>query len=229
MSKPATEPQKDVDAFLNGLPDWTSETRSIEQKKPPEIVLLPDPKGNKVPNKVTMSQNSTNDCAFHEIPVPVVAKDDIWPGVLLSGNSIRSGAPAPVPVRGRPPITVSIDVHIANPTRTVEDPNSATVAKAVGDLIREADSRIGSDKLDLIPAQVECKCSEAYSLEQSLIHVGISASCAGDFASLSGAFDYSKNQEHRSVIGLMIQKLFTVSISDDLFDQPSEFSDPRRR
>jgi thiol-activated cytolysin len=123
----------------------------------------------------------------------------------------------------RSPLSLSIDLALENPSRRVEDPNSASLQDAIASLQREADTRLGN--LDVIPAQISFQAKEAYSFEQAMLDAGISVKYSAVLASgsVGASLRQSSQSQSKTVIVKLFQPMYTISFADDALAAPADF------
>lgn len=223
-----------VNGFFSGLPTW----RQFDPLPPGLAEPEDDPNGE---NQFNVSNTSfpidffdagadgndyactrTEQAASRVLDVLVPFGSNapvLWLGGLIQGNSYTSdlGTLLEAPIRERAPLRISIDLSTADNTRIVANPSLTTVQAAIGDLIETAQNAGVS-----AGSSASFRQTEAYSLEQSSLALGLSASF------LRADFDIdiaSRNSVGRhSRMAFLRQRLFTISI--ELPSQPGDlFSD----
>ena len=130
----------------------------------------------------------------------------LWVGSLLQGDGYIGGigSLAELPIRQREPVALSIDLLTGANNQVVENPTSATVSSAIGQLINDA-----QDAGHQSGSNIFFTKETAYSLEQASLKMGVSASYMGGSAKASLAAKIS--EEKRSVTAYFVQRMFTVS------------------
>lgn len=121
----------------------------------------------------------------------------LYPGALVSGQTLHRGAPTPIALPRRP-ITVSIWPHPGGPggsSRRVEHPSASAVNDAVGDLLRTA----GPTSV----ATVNFRRNDAHNSEQVAIASGLAASYMG--ASIGSTASRNESLEMNTVVGVYDQ------------------------
>lgn len=207
-----------VNEYLGTLPSWSTFSP-----------LLPDT--NDIVSPATASLESVDgtiyDCtvspySITQTPEKIVTLDPdvnvLWLGALLQGNGYRDGigSLSEWSVRERAPLRVTIDLLSASNSRTVEDPNLASVNQAVGELVAAAQAsshRPGSS--------VSFSQETTHSLNQASISLGISYRFVGSGikAGLSAAASHRASET--TVTAYFVQRMFTASVV--LPSEPSEF------
>jgi hypothetical protein len=156
-----------------------------------------------------------------------------WPGALIQGETVQDGTLSPIPLP-RSPITISIDLALASPTRRIEQPSGASVQQAIAELQRAADEQLGG--LDLIPARLSFNSETAHDLRQMMISAGVSASfsapleAVGIPGSAGGGFEVDASTgttfEKHSIYVKLYQPMYTISFADEEMLNPGDFLDP---
>ncbi|HUX85876.1 MAG TPA: thiol-activated cytolysin family protein, partial [Chloroflexota bacterium] len=145
----------------------------------------------------------------------------LWPGAVIQGQDIASGNLLVLPL-ARAPITLSINLAISDPTITVDDPYSGSVQEAISTLQRAADQRLGG--IDVVPATMSYVREEAYSFNQAMLSIGISANYAAPFAGagLDTSFSRERQVGAHTIIVKFYQPMYTIQIDDDRVATPSD-------
>ena len=151
--------------YIDALPAWqTPVTQSTDPRSPEDLT------------GVFAEAGTTYDCTveekniqedFESIIFAGINSDVLYPGSLIQGKGVPTGQFDAVRL-DRSPITLTIDLNIAEPSIVVENPSPANMRTAIAELIRRVEV---SD----IPAQVSFDRTEAHSFEQSMTSIGISA------------------------------------------------------
>lgn len=131
----------------------------------------------------------------------------LWLGGLLQGRGYADGLGSlrELPIRKRAPLTIYTDLLGAKVSRTVTDPDAASVQQAIADLVQQAtDARLP------VPARVSYSETQEHSSTQALLHLGFSAKYLG--ASASAKLDVTRNAQENTLLASFVQRLFTVSI-----------------
>lgn len=140
----------------------------------------------------------------------------LWVGSLLQGKHYVDGVGslAELPIRERAPITLFVDKLADDISRTVENPNAATVQQAISGLVNALDNTGGN-----VSSSIYYTVTTAYSAEQTAMHLGISARYGG-FALDTSFSSELKANEHR-VNAHFVQELFTIAVVSP--QTPGEF------
>lgn len=146
--------------------------------------------------KISLSEN------FNEVVVFTPNADVVWPGALVQGNTIQGGTPALIPA-ARTPATISIDLPVTDNSRTVTNPTFGTVSSAINDLIIK-----NSIKSLSTPARIFYYEKEAYSREQGMLKIGVSARWLT--GSLRGNFEVDRTIGKQTIFVRYVQPYYTV-------------------
>ncbi|MEW5916124.1 MAG: thiol-activated cytolysin family protein, partial [Gemmatimonadota bacterium] len=151
----------------------------------------------------------------------------LYPGALIEGNSARSGRPVVIPI-ARAPLTIRINLPIAQQSKRVTDVNATTMLQAVADLQRAAAGEQGTR--NVVPADMVFELSEANTFEQSMTSVGISLGYSSPLRSIAANTNIdgrtSRSVRTHSVVVKFVQEMFTVRAADDLLPEASDMFAP---
>jgi hypothetical protein len=196
-----------VSNFVEGLPAW-------DQFSP----VLPDT--NDITAEASSSVESVSGATYRcttapysitQTPDKIVTLDPdvniLWLGALLQGRGYKGGigSLAEWSVRQRAPLKVSIDLLSGENTRTVRDPDLASVTQAIGDLVQAAQAaghRGGTS--------VSYSMQKTYSVSQAGISLGLSTRYFGP--TISASFGVSRNAKETTITAYFVQRMFTASI-----------------
>jgi hypothetical protein len=131
----------------------------------------------------------------------------MWLGSLLQGSGYSEGPGSlkELPVRERAPLRLFIDLLGEGVTKTVEDPDGASVQQAIGSLISDAKTA-GTP----FGSSVFFQQAETSSAPEGLAKLGFSTKYAG--AEVKGSLENNPSASERTVIATFIQKAFTVAM-----------------
>jgi hypothetical protein len=207
-----------VNTFVNALPDWTAPSEVADPPQPLDDEEVLEDAQYYVCDVVEYDLRRN----FDSIVAVGANATALKPGMLVQGNGVRDGSLATIGLR-RSPLSLSVNLALENPSRTVAEPNSATIQEAIASLQREADTRLGS--LPVVPAQINFRAETAYSFEQAMLSAGFSLSYSAVFASgsVSGAFSEQSSVRQSSVIVKLMQPMYTISFADDALAEPADF------
>ena len=131
----------------------------------------------------------------------------LWPGSLLQGQGYVNGIGSlmELPIRERSPLKLSLSLSFAGNSRTVANPDLASVQQAVGDMIQEAKA-----KNVALGGAISFSQTTAHSAEQSLLEAGLSARYIA--SEIKAKLKVSKNVVENTVQASFFQNAFSVSM-----------------
>jgi hypothetical protein len=219
----STEPvdPAEVNQFVNALPNW--EVPSDVEELPVDLGAAEDFEDSQYYRCVAVEYDLKRN--FDDIIAVGSNATALKPGMIVQGNGVKDGSLSTIGL-ARSPISLSINLALADPSRDVANPNSSTIQDAIASLQREADDRLGN--LDVIPAQINFKAESAYSLQQAMISAGLSVRYSAVLASgsVSGSLQQSSSVKRRSVLVKLLQPMYTISFADDEKAEPADFFAP---
>ena len=196
----------DVDSYLASLPAWDvyspPRTASDEQ--------IDDPVDSSEEINGTTYNCMSTRYSMTQTPEKIVTLNPdvevLYVGSLLQGNGYVGGIGtlAELPIRQRAPLDISIDLLTGNNTRTVANPDLASVTQAVGELIQAA-----SDAGHRAGSRIFYQEIDYHTLEEAALKVGFSAAYSG--VTVKGELEASSSVETSSVMVAFTQQMFTVS------------------
>ena len=199
-------PVADVNGYLAGLPAWSMFSPPLADAD----VALSAPT-----DSVEVIGGTTYDCltsrySLTQTPDKMVTLNPdievLWVGSLLQGTGYIGGigSLAELPVRQRAPLVLSIDLLTGDNTRTVVDPDLASVTQSVGELIQaatDAGHRAGS--------RIAYSETNYHTLSESALKLGFSAAYSG--VAVKGALEASGSAATSTIMVTYTQQMFTVS------------------
>jgi hypothetical protein len=192
-------PPSDVNQFITDIPN-------LPEPAAPQEKLVSSTtdtfKQGEVEYKCTVKKISLTE-NFDEVVAFNPNADVLWPGALVQGKSLDTGVPALIPL-SRSPITISIDLPVVDNRRTVTTPTFGTVASAINDLI----SKNGIKPITT-PARISYFEKEAYSFEQSMLKIGVSAKWVT--GSIKGNFEIDQTIGKQSILVRYVQPYYTIA------------------
>ncbi len=218
---PNPENKATINAYANALPTWeTPRVQNVDTRDLKEGVVVED--NTTYDCTVETKQLDPNKTTYKDIMLAGLATDVLYPGSLLQGDEIEKGLLRAVRL-ARSPITITTDLNIDNPSITVDNPTTATMRKAVSELIRRADTRLG--EIDVVPGNVFFNRVEAHSYEQSLNEVGISAGYDDKLSTkIDASFNFGSERKASShtIMVNFVEPLFKISYSEDSIGTPAD-------
>ncbi|MEL6353552.1 MAG: thiol-activated cytolysin family protein [Cyanobacteria bacterium J06627_28] len=130
--------------------------------------------------------------------------DVIWPGSILDGASITTGAYRPI-TANRAPLTFSISLENiqGHPSRTVAAPTLSTTRSAINQLLHQG-------MKGATPANIVYEKSEVYS--DSHLQLKLGGHYSSGFHKVSAKFDFSSRSVTNKVIVKYLQRYYTIDI-----------------
>lgn len=164
---------------------------------------------------------------FRNVFVPGFTVADVLPGALIEGESLRNGEIDILPI-ARSDVNLRIDVSIEDATLTVPSPAAPdAIYDAVTNMRREADPRLNETGVDIIAANLEYRVTEAYSYEQAMLDIGLSAEYASDSisANFNSTFSSEQSVETHTVMATLFHPMYTIVFDDSEITPAGFFSD----
>ncbi len=206
---PSTAPAvpADVNVYMNLLPNW--DTFSPPMADSNVAVAPPDTSAETIDD--TDYTCITTPYSLTDTPEDIVVfspdSEILWLGSLLQGHSYVQGLGSlqELPIRQRAPTTVFIDLLTENVSKTVENPDAASMAVAVGDLIQDA-----NDAGHVAGSSIFFEQVRTHSLQQATLDLNISANYLG--TQVTSELSYQQTLEQNTLTAYFVQKMFTVSM-----------------
>lgn len=207
-----------VNEFVTALPDW--EVPAAVEEDPVTLEAEEDFDGTAYVRCETVEYDRKQN--FDNLVAVGANSTALKPGMLVQGRGVRDGSLSVIGLK-RSPLSISVDLALENPSRRIEDPNSASIQDAVASLQREADTRLGN--LDVIPANISFQAKEAYSFQQAMLDAGISLKYSAILASgsVGASLSQSSQSQTKTVIVKLFQPMYTISFADDALAEPADF------
>ncbi len=138
--------------------------------------------------------------------------DILWPGAIIDGASLATGAYVPIVVP-RAPLTLSISlVNIAGAkSRTVQDPKLSTVRNAMADLLSQ-------EVTGATDARVTFEITDIHSASQ--LDIALRASYDNGLNDVKGQFDFSRTDVLSRTVVKFMQVYYTIDV--DIPQYPSD-------
>ncbi|HXV14598.1 MAG TPA: thiol-activated cytolysin family protein [Candidatus Krumholzibacteria bacterium] len=208
----------EVNQFVNGLPNW--EIPSDFEEPPVDLGAEEDFEASQYYRCEAVEYDLKRN--FEDIIAVGANATALKPGMIVQGNGVKDGSLSTIGLK-RSPLSLSVNLALADPSRTVDAPTSSTIQDAIASLQRDADDRLGN--LDVIPAQINFRAESAYSVQQALITAGLSVRYSGIIASgsVGGSLSQSTSVKKRSVVVKLMQPMYTISFADDEKAEPADF------
>jgi len=144
------------------------------------------------------------------------ASDILWPGSIVDGATVPTGAYVPI-IAPRAPLTISVSlVNIAGAkSRTVEDPKLSTMREAMADLLTQ-------EVTGATDARVTFEISDVHS--ESQLDIALGATYSNGVTAVKGQFDFSRTDVLSRTIVKFMQVYYTIDV--DIPERPSDFFAP---
>lgn len=202
-SMPADQKAK-LNPELTGYPTW-EEFAAIEDDSTDS-----DPPSWDVSNSGVLCTTTSYSMTMNpdEIVTFGTAPDVFYLGSLIQGDSYLGGLLSMVelPIRQRAPLTIAIKVLTGTDiTRTVEDPDAASVQQALSDIVAEAEES-GHDT----GRRSNYVYEQSYSSEQAALNLGFSFKYMG--SSGQAALEFDTSEETNTVTAYFKQIMFEAYI-----------------
>ena len=211
----------EVNQFVNSLPNW--EVPSDQEEPPVDLGDQEDFEANQYYRCEAVEYDLKRN--FDDIIAVGANATALKPGMIVQGNGVKDGSLSTIGLK-RSPLSLSINLALEDPSRTVENPSSSTIQDAIASLQRDADDRLGN--LDVVPAQINFKAESAYSVQQAMLSAGLSVRYSAVLASgsVAGSLSQSSSVKRRSVLVKLLQPMYTISFADDEKAEPADFFAP---
>ncbi|WP_230971344.1 thiol-activated cytolysin family protein [Nitrogeniibacter aestuarii] len=210
---PTTLTLNDIDRYFLSLKKWAE----LSPAKP-------DHAGQPVGDPSKSTENGyecvSQDYDISKTPDELVMFSDkdadvLWPGALVQGQKFLDGKFEALPLAQLAPTRLTVDLSIPEPYVEVPSPTKANMQAAIGTLVKRAESTP-------VPTQASYHVTEAFSSQQSLLDMNLSAKYLGQQA--KAALSFQSSQETHTVFAYFVQKMFTVSVPTPR--TPSEYFAP---
>ena len=147
---------------------------------------------------------------YDRIVAYVANSESMWPGALLRGDSLYSGAFTQV-VADRAPLTISVSLENLGGARSAElaEPSLSSFREAIGDILS---AEVTGDT----PANIFSEIEQVHSEEQLALAMGAGVSAIGLPAQIQTSFNFSDQQTRSRYLVKYTQAYYTVDI-----DQPA--------
>lgn len=164
------------------------------------------------------TQNLKETRNYDEIVAYAANSDSLWPGAIVSADSVVSGLFTQI-VLPRSPATISVSLENLDGTKTatIADPSLSTYRDALSGIL---DSTVTGSTAANLSSEIE----EVHSQEQLNLALGVQASWGLGIASLKSSFDFSNQQIRSRYVVKFTQTYYTVDL--DAPQAPSKMFDP---
>ncbi len=209
--KKGTDPndQAEVNSYLQSLPDWNDFANVVEVVNTDSGDVTLDDIVGEISGNVLCT---TKDCSITQNPEQIVsfgsAPDILWPGALIQGDSYLGGLGSmeDLPISQRAPLTIALNIISGtNVSRTINNPNAASVWQAVADMASEAEA--GGQQTG---TSFYYSWRQAYSSTQAALSLGISYKYLGSSGRV--ALNFSTSDETNTVTAFFKEVMFEAYI-----------------
>lgn len=197
----------DVNSYFLNLPSWAE----FSPERPP-VDQIAGPSAGSVERVEGIAYEClTTPYSITATPDRIVTLDPdvnvLWLGALLQGDGYRDGIGSlqEWAIRERAPLTISIDLLAGDNTRTVQQPDLASVTQAIGQLVSAAEASGHSGGSSVAYDQ-----ETTHSVQQGLLSLGVSAGYAS--VSVKASLSAQRSAAERTVTAYFVQRMFTVSV-----------------
>jgi len=204
-------PQGDnIDAYIQSLPYLPVD--------PPQVVQGAASQPTRDGDYQCTTENLKETRQYDRIVAYAANSDSLWPGALLTADSVLSGLFTQI-VLPRQPITISVSLENLGGTKqaTVADPSLASYRDALSGIL---DAEITGST----PANLYSEIEQVHSDEQLNMALGIQASWGLGLASVKSSFNFSNQQVRSRYLVKYTQTYYTVDL--DAPQSPSAVLDP---
>jgi len=152
------------------------------------------------------TQNLKETRNYDEIVAYAANSDSLYPGAIISADSVVSGLFTQIVLPRRPAtISVSLENLDGKKTATIDNPSLSTYRDALSGIL---DSTITG----ATPANLYSEIEQVHSQEQLNMALGVQASWGLGLASLKSSFDFSNTQIRSRYVVKYTQTYYTVDL-----------------
>ncbi len=199
-----TDNTADINAYLKDLPSWDEFADVADSAT--------EPAGDIIADMSNMILCTTTPYSITQNPEEIVtfgsAPDVLYLGSLIQGDSYLGGLGSmeELPIRQRAPLTVAVKLLSGTDiTRTVENPDAASVQMALSDIIAEATE--GGHQSG---SSIFYDYRQSYSSTQAALSLGVSFKYMGSYGRT--ALDFATSEETSTVTAFFKQIMFEAYI-----------------
>jgi thiol-activated cytolysin len=192
-------PQGDaIDTYIRGLPYLPVD--------PPAVVQGAKSDPARDGDYQCTTENLKETRQYDRIVAYAANSDSLWPGALVSADSVLSGLFTQI-VLPRQPTTISVSLENLGGTKqaTIKTPTLASYRDALSSIL---DAEITGST----PANLYSEIEQVHSEEQLNMALGIQASWGLGLASLKSSFDFSNKQTRSRYVVRYTQTYYTVDL-----------------
>lgn len=208
----------DIDAFIEKFQPWPDPAAEAKQ-----------PEGEPEISEPVFDAHQGYECEYQSYDVTesydrVLAvgalHSEVVPGALLQGGEARKGVYNTIPA-ARSPVTVSVNVPIANPVRVIENPTVANLQAAIAAIQADIDA-----ELDVVPVQAldhETEVTESFEEASTFFGVDLDFSAPLVNVGIDTVFDHEHEVGNTSFSLRHVEELFTITFTAEEQPTPTSF------
>ena len=188
----------EIDAYVRSLPYL-----AVEE---PQVTLGAPGAPQRDGDYSCTTENLTETRQFDRIVAYAANSDSLWPGAIVSADSVVSGLFTQV-VLPRAPATVSVSLEnlAGSKKATIDQPSLSTYRDALANVL-------SSEITGSTPANIYSEIEEVHSESQLNMALGVQASWALGVASLKSSFNFSSTNVRSRYVVRYTQAYYTVDL-----------------
>lgn len=200
------DPRGEIDAYIRALDPLPLD--------PPEKLMGEESEPAREGDYSCTTRTLSETRQYDEIVAYAANSESMWPGAMLRGDSLYTGAFTQV-VTDRAPLrfSVSLENLAGSPSAEMASPSLSSFRDAIGGIL---DAEITGDTAANISSQIE----QVYTEQQLALAMGAGVSVLGGAASISASFDFDDQDIRSRYLVRFVQAYYTVDV-----DQPGVPSD----
>lgn len=188
----------EIDDYIESLPYLPVD--------PPQVVQGSASAAERDGDYQCTTQNLKETRNYDEIVAYAANSDSLYPGAIVSADSVVSGLFTQIVLPRRPAtISVSLENLDGKKTATIDNPSLSTYRDALSGIL---DSTITG----ATPANLYSEIEQVHSEEQLNMALGVQASWGLGVASLKSSFDFSNQQVRSRYVVKYTQTYYTVDL-----------------
>jgi len=198
-------PDTEIDAYIRSLPYLPVEQPQVQRGAPSAA--------QRDGNYSCTTENLKETRQFDRIVAYAANSDSLWPGAIVSADSVASGLFTQI-VLPRAPATFSVSLEnlAGSKQATIDRPSLSTYRDALSGVL-------SSEITGSTPANIYSEIEEVHSEEQLNMALGVQASWGLGLASLKSSFDFGNSSVRSRYVVRYTQGYYTVDL--DAPESPS--------
>jgi thiol-activated cytolysin len=194
----ASDASSEIDAYITGLPYLPVE--------PTQVVAGPQSAAARDGDYSCTTENLKETRQLDRIVAYAANSDSLWPGAIVSADSVVSGLFTQV-VLPRAPETVSVSLEnlAGSKNATIAEPSLSSYRDALAGLL-------GSEITGSTPANIYSEIEEVHSEQQLNMALGVQVSWGLGLASLKTSFDWNNETVRSRYVVRYTQAYYTVDL-----------------